>query len=166
MLNSFHKTLISAAFFLVFGGIVSFAQPAHKAMERMEQLKKIKLLEILDLDEAQAEKFLIKYNASEKAIEEKKLALDKAIEMMNNRIEEGASKTEIAKVSDQVLALQIELSNALTDKFKNMKSILDEVNFAKFLSFEHSFVRELRKNIMDIMRGKDGSEKGFRKKVK
>jgi hypothetical protein len=134
------------------------AQPPRKAMERMEQVKKIKLLDLLDLNEAESEKFLVKYNASEKAIQEKRESLDRAVEALQNRVEEKASKEELVKQSDNVINLQNELQNLHLEKLKSMKSVLNERNYAMFLVFETNFMKELQKHIFDLMKKRSGGE--------
>ena len=147
-------TLLITALFLSFLTQNIFAQPPKRAMERIEQVKKIKLLDLLELDEGAAEKFLIKYNAAEKVINEKKEALDQATDKLQSKIIENAPKDELNKLSEQVINMQNELHNAYLEKIKAMKSILDEKRFATFLVFESNFIKELRKNIFERMNKK------------
>jgi predicted RecB family endonuclease len=111
---------------------------------------------MLDLNETESEKFLIKYNASEKAIQEKREALDRAVEALQNRVEEKASKEELTKQSDIVINLQTEFQNQHLEKLKSMKSVLNEKNYAMFLVFESNFMKELQKHIFDLMKKRGG----------
>jgi len=162
MKNSLRKILISALLVVLTCPFLLISQPPRKAMERMEQVKKIKLLDLLELNEAESEKFLVKYNAGEKAIMEKREALDRAVEALQNRVEEKASKEELIKQSENVINLQTELQNQHLEKLKSMKSVLNEKNYAMFLVFESNFMKELQRHIFDLMkkRGGGGERKG------
>lgn len=151
---------------LIGNSFILIAQPARKAMERIEQMKMMKLLEHLDLDEANAEKFLVKYNSLEKNIKSKMDALDQATETLKNRIKEKAPKDELAKMTDKVIELQLDLGNAFNDKLKAMKGVLPEDKYAIYVVFESTFTKELRENIFNMIKKRDRmqermKEKGF-----
>ncbi|MCX7736970.1 MAG: hypothetical protein N2319_09680 [Candidatus Kapabacteria bacterium] len=153
MLKSHLKRLIifPIAFFLMFNFTAS-AQPNPKAMEQLKQFKKIKLLEILDLDEATAEKFLVKYNANEKKVEEKKKQMDEAVQDLENSLKNAASKDEISKKTEKVLQLTQEFQKVIDESLQSMKSILNEVQYAKYVIFEHRFRGEVQKAIIERMK--------------
>ena len=98
----------------------AFSQPNPKAIEQLKQFKKIKLLEILDLDEATAEKFLVKYNANEKKVEEKKKLLDDAVQDLENSLKNVASKDEISKKTERVLQVTQEFQKAIDESLQSM----------------------------------------------
>lgn len=135
----------------------AFSQPNPKAIEQLKQFKKIKLLEILDLDEATAEKFLVKYNANEKKVEEKKKLLDDAVQDLENSLKNVASKDEISKKTERVLQVTQEFQKAIDESLQSMKSILNEVQYAKYIIFEQRFRGEVQKAIIERMkkRGRD-----------
>ena len=153
MLKYHLKTLliIFLAFFLLFNSN-AFAQPNPKAMEQLKQFKKIKLLEILDLDEATAEKFLVKYNANEKKVEEKKKQLDDAVQDLESSLKNVASKDEISKKTEKVLQLTQEFQKIIDESLQSMKSILNEVQYAKYIIFEQRFRGEVQRAIIERMK--------------
>lgn len=131
---------------------ISFSQPARRHWERIEQIKKVKLLDILELDEETSTKFLAKYNEIERKIKEKSEELEQAIEKLNNRIQENAPSQELTKVTEQVLNIQKELQNLHLSKITEMKSILDEKRYAKFIVFENTFHKDLQRKVIEAMR--------------
>jgi hypothetical protein len=157
------KTFSVKTVLIIFSAIIFLytnanCQPAEKAMERIEQLKKVKLLDYLKLDEQASDKFLSKYNAYESKILEKKKALDKANDDLRESIKKEAGKDELSKKTQDVLKFQEELSSAVLEKMKGMKSILDEKKYAIFVVFENTFAQELRKRIMKLKDKFDGDE--------
>lgn len=144
------KTAIIIFSAILFLSINANSQPAEKAMERIEQLKKVKLLDLLNLDEQTSDKFLSKYNAYESKILEKKKALDKANNELRESIKKDAPKDDLSQKTQTVLKLQEELSDAVLEKMKVMKSILDDKKYAIFVVFENTFAQELRKKIMKL----------------
>ena len=128
------------------------AQSDNKAIERIESLKKIKLLEVLKLDEATADKFLIKYTTYENTIKEKKENLDNTADDLKNSLKSHESNDEIIKKSDKMIQLQEELQKIHLEKLKAMKSLLNEKQYAKYLVFENNFNRELRQNIFKVLK--------------
>lgn len=137
---------------LLMSGSQVNSQPNPKAMEQIKQFKKIKLLEVLDLDEATAEKFLVKYNSNEKKVEEKKKQLDDAVEDLENSLKNLSSKDEVAKKTEKVLQLTNEFQKVIDESLQSMKSILNEVQFAKYIIFEQKFRGEIQKAIIERMK--------------
>ena len=124
----------------------ALAQPP-RAKERLDQLKKTMLLEQFNLSEADADKLLVKYTAWEKQIKEKKDAYDKSNEDLKQAI--AKQSKDLAQVTQKVLDAQIELHNTMANKLKDMKSLFNETDYAKFVVFESEFHRELQQMIME-----------------
>jgi len=122
--------------------------------ERIATLKKVKLLEQLELDEKIADKVLVKYNSMETNIEENKAKIGNAVSELNELIAKDATKDEIVKKTNELQKLQKDFSDLLFQTQQEMKSLLNEVQFAKFLVFEHHFREQVQKMIMKRMRNK------------
>ena len=136
--------------FLAYG---ANAQPPNPhAKERVMQLKKIKLLEVLNLDEKTSEKFLAKYTSWEKKIIEKRDQIDLDMQDLEKAIRRDASKEEIVAKSNKAVADQKEMEALLFQAQEDLKSMLNETQFAKLIVFEHRFRGELQKAIMERMR--------------
>ncbi len=147
------KSIIRISFVLVLV-ITNFAisQPARRHWERIEQIKKVKLLDILELDEEASAKFLSKYNDIDRKIKEKSEELDQIVEKLNNRIIENAPSQELARVSEQVINTQRELQNLHLTKITEMRSLLDEKRYAKYIVFENTFHKDLQRKVIETMR--------------
>ena len=153
MLKSFLKSGVIITIALTVLYSIAFAQPPNpRAKERVMQLKKIKLLEILDLDEKTSEKFLAKYTSWEKKIIEKRDHIDLAMEDLEKSIRRDAPKEELIAKSAKAMAEQKEMESILFQAQNDMKSMLNETQFAKLIVFEHRFRGELQKVIMERMR--------------
>lgn len=157
-----NKIIISLLAIVFLFSIDAKSQPNPRAYEQLKQFKKIKMLEILDLDEGTAEKFLVKYTANEKKVEEKKKQLDDAVGDLENSIKNVASKDEISKKTDKVLQLTQEFQKLIDESLQAMKSILNEVQYAKYIIFEHRFRGEVQRAIIEKMkkRGKGNPDNG------
>lgn len=123
----------------------AIAQPAIRAKERVEQLKKIKMLDFLELDERKADKLLIAYNKADKRIDGVHEKLEEANKKLVEMTESGAADDELRKENEKVLGLMDDLHSAHKAKMMDIKSILSEQEFSKFLIFEANFNKELRK---------------------
>ncbi len=137
-----------------------YSQPAFRARERLGEFKKLKLLEILDLDEATSTKFLAKYNAAEKIIQEKHQILQDAILDLEYLIRKKASKDEIAKQTQKVMDAQKDFSNTMFEQQKEIRSVLSEEQFAQYLIFENRFRERLQQAIIERAKGKGFKQKG------
>lgn len=135
--------LILTGLLLINTGELS-AQPAEKARERIQQVKKIKLLDVLQLDEKASEKFLSKYNYWEKQIQDKRDDLDNHYDDLESSLKRNAGKEEINQKTSEILRLRNELNNLHQEKMKAMRSVLDEIQFGKYVLFENKFMKELQ----------------------
>ena len=140
------KNLFTVCLFVCLSFLLSnnvFAQPnkppkVHRSKERMDMIKKLKLLEILELDETTADKFLVKYSFYEKKKEEHYQAMQKAKEELELALQDK-SKEVIVEKTNKLVALTEEKHKLFLEKLKDMKSILSETEYAKYLLFDHSF---------------------------
>ncbi|MCX6147931.1 MAG: hypothetical protein NTW25_11895 [Candidatus Kapabacteria bacterium] len=138
-------------FILIFTSISMFAEPTNRLKERIKTLKKVKLIEILDLSEDKSEKFMIKYNTYQSKIDSKNMEVDNAIQELETVASNKNSKIEIIKLKTNLLQrVQNELVFIIQEKDKEIKSILNEVEFAKYLVFERKFANELRKSLLRL----------------
>ena len=142
------KILFGILLFMLIPVTVLDAKPRGKPKERIKQIKKMKLLEILKLDEAEADKFLVKYSSWENKIEDQKDIIDNTSDDLFDAIKGDASIEDIKKLSQKLLAEQEKFSNMQIEKLKAMKEILDDKNYAKYLVFEDRFFKELSEMMM------------------
>jgi len=146
------KILMFSIIIILFASQV-YAQP-HKAKERISMIKKIKLIEILDLDEKESDKLIVKYSAWEDKIENQLKSFDEAEEGLKKAIKNG-NKDEIVKQSNNFIKVRTELINITDKRDTDMKSMLSEIQFAKYLIFEKKFRKELGEQIMKKRRKRD-----------
>jgi len=154
--------LITLIFSLAFGFVYA-QKPPMKALERIQSLKKIKLLEVLELNEAESDKFIVKYNEYEKNVLDKYKQLEEASEELHKAILDEDYKN-IDKLNENYINANKELNQAIQDKYENVKKLLPKEKFAKYLIFERRFQNELRKQIFKRMGEKDGDEPPKRRK--
>lgn len=143
--------------------IIALAQPAFRAKERITKFKKMRLLEVLDLDEQTSNKFLSKYNSAEKLIGEKRDKLQDAILDLEYLLHKKAKKEDIQKQSQIVMDAQRDLMNTMFEQQKEIKSVLSDEQFAKYLIFENRFREEIQKFL--IRRAKGEEERIEKKRV-
>lgn len=129
-----------------------------KQMERIKTMKKIRLLEVLELDANTSDKFLIKYNEYETKIEKKMEEIRTNLKELKNILDESNKSNPIIKDKVNLLnKLQTELHNTISERDKDMKSILDEFTYAKYLVFEMGFKDKVVEKMME-MRGKNDEQ--------
>ena len=128
------------------------AQP-KRAKERISTLKKVKLLEVLDLDESTSEKVLLKYNAWENKIEDQMKKIDEVEEELVKAIKKG-NKEDIKNILSKFEKERDKIVQIAMERDKDMKSILTDEQYAKYLIFEKRFRRELGEQLMK-RRGRD-----------
>lgn len=114
---------------------------APRSKERMDMIKKMKMLDAIELDEAKSEKFLLKYNSHEKEIEEIHKQLHEAKKELNDAIKNKSK--DIASKTNSVITLHEKMDEASMKKIKEMKSVLTDIEYAKYVDFEHKFMHEL-----------------------
>ena len=117
-------------------------------------LKKIKLIEILDLDEKESDKLIVKYSAWEDKIEEQMKNFDDAEDKLRKAIKSD-KVDDIKKQSDNFIKARTNIIKIADERDNDMKSLLTEVQFAKYLIFEKKFRKELGEQIMKKRRDRD-----------
>jgi len=122
------------------------AQPFEneRPLEKFRTLKKVKLLEELNLNESESEKFLIKYNSAENLIIEKQENFKKALDDLEIAMKNKKSVKEILELTNKVVDAHNELLKARAKKFEEVKKVLNNEQFAKFLVFEKNFMEQIR----------------------
>ena len=159
MLTSNLKKVLLFAFMIAFTTINLSAQGMPpQAMERLQSLKKVKLLEVLDLNEAEADKFIIKYNELEKSINENLKALDRATDEIRKAVQDEDYKN-IDKLNADYIKANNELTKSIQFKIESMSKILSKENFAKYILFERRFQEEVQKQIMEKRQEQDRPRK-------
>lgn len=151
------KALILTLIFTFALGYLNAQNQPLRAMERIQSLKKIKLLEILELNEADADKFIVKFNEYEKNVLDKFKNLEDASNELQKAIENNDYKN-IDKLNDNYILANKELNQAIQDKFDNVKKILPKEKFAKYLVFERRFQNEVRRQVFKRMGEMDDDE--------
>ena len=98
-------------------------------------------LDALDLDESKSEKFLLKLNSFDKRIEEnrtKHSELNKRLEAAIN----SNNNSEMLTLSNQLLESQESFHRLTMEKNREIKAILSDVEFAKYINFDNRFLKE------------------------
>jgi hypothetical protein len=113
----------------------------------------MKLLEVLNLDEENADKFLLKYNSFEKQFDENRKAhhriskeLSKAIKStteQNNATPNAELLKKFKLQADSMLTLQEEFNKLTQEKMKAMKTVLSDWQYVKYVDFENNFMKKL-----------------------
>ena len=156
-MKSFYKYSVFMLLFAMLGMLTTTSlnsEPPFRAKERIDQLKKIKLLNILELDEDESNKFLAKYNELERVIEEKKLNSDHEINILELKISSNAPESEIKAQTKKTMEAQRQFHKSNEKKFAEIKTMLNTIEYAKFIIFEKRFKDEVRKIIMNNYRNK------------
>lgn len=160
-MKTFYKimiTLILASMLSLIAVYPVSSQPPFRAKERIEQLKKIKLLDVLQLSEERTTEFLSKYNEIDRVTEEKKLEMEHEMKVLEVKIKSNAPEKEIKEQTEKALKAYKEYHESLKNKMDEMKSMLTDIEFAKFLVFESQFHEEVRKIIMKNYRNRHKRE--------
>jgi hypothetical protein len=123
------------------------AQPDDKPMKKIEQFKKMKLLDVLDLDEASANKFLVKYDKWSKDIvaltkDRNSLAID-----LKLTIDKKGSDADINALLDKLVDVSGRLDAMKHDMFVDLRTILTPVQAAKLAFFEGQFKKKLEESL-------------------
>lgn len=145
MKRSFNILILLVLF--AFVSTNAIAQP-HRAKERLDMIKKMKMLEILELDEAKGEKFLLKYNVYEQKIENLHKEMSDVSVKLRKAIR-NKSEDQYKDLSNKVIDQQQQLFDVQIEKFKVMKEILTEEEYAKYILFENHFPNMIRRYLAD-----------------
>lgn len=173
--NTFRKIISASVLFSLFFIAFSFASvqmnAKEKNMERIKTMKKIRLLEVLDLDAATSDKFLVKYNEYESKIDKKMEEIRSLLKELRILLEESNKTNPLIKEKvTQLTKLQTEFHNLILERDREMKTVLDEFSYAKYLVFEMGFKDKVMEKMMEMKdknggkderRGKHDKKKGW-----
>jgi hypothetical protein len=112
-----------------------------RAKERMNMVKKMKMIEVMELDEAKSEKFLAKFNAYSKQLEDKRKQHRELVNKLDDAMKNNSK--EVPALTEQLLNSQDELNKINSEKTRDLRTILSETEFAKYLVFENNFINEV-----------------------
>jgi hypothetical protein len=121
----------------------------NQIKDKINQLKKIKLIDILRLNENNVDKFFARYGEQERKVEEQRLLLKNSINQLELAIHNNAAEKEIQQLIQNIHHKDIALVNAMIEKQKALKSLLDDQQYAKLIVFEHQFMTKLQKALID-----------------
>ena len=141
-------------------------QNRKNAMQKMDMLKKMKLLEALDLEADNSDKFLAVYSSYEKQINGKIEQLQNLKRELNKEIKDNASV--LKNKAESIISLQKEVNDLRFARLNELKKILSDKNFAKFILFEDGFGHEVNNALMKhkMSRGKEDGDHRKRDDIK
>lgn len=131
-------------FYISFSYLIAQPFENERPLEKFRIMKKVKLLEELNLNESESEKFLIKYNSAENLIIEKQENFKKALDDLELAMKNKKSEKEILELTNKVVDAHNELLKARAKKIEEVKKVLNNEQFAKFLVFEKNFMEQIR----------------------
>jgi len=144
--NNKTKVRITLILFLVMLLPVNSLQADNKigsprAKERINMLKKLKMIEAMELDEAKSEKFFAKFNTHSKQLEDKRIEQRELTKKLNDATKNNSK--EISALTEQLLKTHEEFNQMNSEKNKDLRTVLSEMEFAKYLVFESRFTHEM-----------------------
>lgn len=143
-------------FFALISSMSVFAQPPMPPRaERLLEIKKERMTDVLDLDDEKAEKLFAKLEPIEKKMAEKMQELMKSFKSLRKAVKKNDKDADIKAKTDKIIKIQEEMFALNTEKQKIAKSILNDVEFAKFLLFEAVFQEKAKEAIMKHRGGDD-----------
>lgn len=130
-------------------------------VERIKTMKKVRLLEVLDLDATNSDKFLSKYNDYDNKISKKMIEIRSNLNDLRDIIKTGNKTNPAIKEKTALISKQTtEMQTLMADRDKDIKTMLDDYTYAKYLVFELGFKDKL---LHKMMKG-DKGDKGDRSK--
>jgi hypothetical protein len=148
MMKHYKYIWILFAFLSSFNYSTAYLQN-NQIKDKINQLKKIKLIDILRLNENNVDKFFARYGEQERKVEEQRLLLKNSINQLELAIHNNAAEKEIQQLIQNIHHKDIALVNAMIEKQKALKSLLDDQQYAKLIVFEHQFMTKLQKALID-----------------
>ena len=139
MLKYFLKIFVTGALALIICANETEAQPGHRTMERINLIKKIKMLEELQLDDATWKKFNDVHNEWEKKLQKQREKMKEAMDELNKAVKDNKSESDIKTKSENFMKVMKETMDMEQKRLNAIKAVLSDVEFAKFLVFEHKF---------------------------
>lgn len=172
MMRSFKFASLIAVIILAVAAS-AFAQPMFKGdmkgcpkdgmkgqHQKIENMKKMKILEYLDLNEDQADKFLVKYSAGSKVIMENMKKADDLSDKLKDALKDNSGSKEAIALADELVKAQKAIEDAKGQLMDNMKGVLPADKFTKFVYFEANFQKEVMKRMMKKQQKRGGGGGG------
>ena len=123
------------------------AQPGDQPMRKIEQFKKMKLLELLDMDEATANKFLIKYDKWQRDIIQMTEDRNSLAMELKMAMDTKAADDKLNGILDKLVDVTIKLDNAKHDMFIDLRTVLSPRQAVKLAAFEMQFQKKLHESL-------------------
>ena len=146
------STAVCTAILLLVGGLTL---PLHaqdpppqgmdegRPMQKIQQFKKMKLLERLNLDEATADKFLVKYDKWERQLMDLNHQRSILIQELRLDLEKKSGDGELNAKLDSLVDMTSKVEDTRHQMYADIRSILTAKQAAIFALFEANFQREL-----------------------
>jgi len=135
----------------------TFAQGFHgseRRDNRLKELERIKLIETLDLEEEVSVRFFARRNEHQNKMQSLTEARDSLLNNLASDIENGGNESLLKKKYEEIFKLEDEILRERERFFESLEDILNPIEKAKLLVFEHKFRRELRKLLMKERMGR------------
>lgn len=126
--------------------------PNEPRPERLEKFKKMRLIEELNLNEDDAIKFFAKQNAHEDKLHEMIVSRNEVIDRIETMLKESPDSKDLQKNIDQILDIDQKIFSERRRFQDEMRQFLPPAKFARFLSFERNFGRQVRDAVGDMYR--------------
>ena len=146
-------------------GDKKYEHRSTKKKERVDIIKQLKMLEALNLDESKSATFIAKLSNFDKRISENRKSNFEANRSLCEAITNN-NKQEMIKLANQIVVLQDEFGKLNSDKTKEIKGVLNEEEFAKYVHFENKFMREFFGTKMEGKNKNAKKNKGKKSKSK
>jgi Spy/CpxP family protein refolding chaperone len=118
-----------------------------KPMQKIQQFKKMKLLERLNMDEATADKFLVKYDKWEKQLMDLNHQRSILVQELHLALEKKAGDGEINSTLDSLIELTSQVDKTRHDMYTDLRTVLSPKQAAMLALFEARFQRELANSL-------------------
>jgi len=128
--------------------------------ERLEKFRKMRLVEELKLNEDDAVRFFAKQNNHEEKIRELMEKRNNILDMMQKYLDEKGKSTELKKLSDDVMNLDRDIFSEKQRFQEEIRKLLTEEQFGKFMVFERDFGRKIREAMEEMRRGQEPKPEG------
>jgi hypothetical protein len=123
--------------------------------EAVENVRKMKLMDVMQLEGDQVEKFFALYNPLQKALYEKKDALDKLSAELWRACDDEASETVLTDLTGKVETARKALMATVDARNAGVKPALTSAQYARYIAFEARFMDELQRMMLRKLRDRD-----------
>jgi hypothetical protein len=123
--------------------------------EAVENVRKMKLMDVMELEGDQVEKFFALYNPLQKALYEKKDALDKLSAELWRACDDEASEAVLTDLTAKVETARKAFMAAVDTRNAGVKPALSNAQYARYIAFEARFMDELQRMMLRKLRERD-----------